>query len=138
MEKRRQTMKENEIKLTIPSSLQNISIIRAMIKAYFEHEHVDKGDSFQLLTVIDELSTNVVEHGYKYSRGNIIIRIEKEDHVISLVVEDNGIGFDDSKLSKEEGGLGLQIARNVADTFTIEKKENGTMFRLKKKIREVV
>jgi serine/threonine-protein kinase RsbW len=138
MEKRREIMKENKIKLTIPSSLQNISIIRAMIKAYFEHEHVDKHDSFQLLTAIDELSTNVVEHGYKYDQGNIIIRIEKNEHEISLVVEDNGIGFDDSKLSKKEGGLGLQIARNIADTFTIEKKENGTMFKLKKKIREVI
>ncbi|MDR3258216.1 MAG: ATP-binding protein [Fusobacteriaceae bacterium] len=131
-------MERNEIKLTIPSSLKNISLIRAMIKAYLEHEHIAKNDSFQLLTVVDELSTNVVEHGYKYNMGNIIISIIKNKDVISLTVEDNGVGFDDSKLSKENGGLGLQIARNIADSFIIEKKENGTIFKLVKKIQEVL
>jgi serine/threonine-protein kinase RsbW len=131
-------MERNEIKLTVPSSLKNISLIRAMIKAYLEHEHIAETDSFQLLTVVDELSTNVVEHGYKYNMGNIIISIIKNNDVISLTVEDNGVGFDDSKLSKEDGGLGLQIARNIADSFIIEKKENGTIFKLVKKIQEVL
>ncbi|MGF6905676.1 ATP-binding protein [Fusobacterium sp. PH5-44] len=131
-------MKKNTISLSVPSSLKNLSLVRAMVKAYFEHEKISKEDSFQLLTVIDELSTNVVEHGYKYNQGNIDIKLEKCNEYISIVVEDNGVGFDDSKLSKEEGGLGLQIARKVADSFKIEKKINGTLFRLEKKIKEVV
>lgn len=131
-------MKKNTISLSVPSSLKNLSLVRAMVKAYFEHEKISKDDSFQLLTVIDELSTNVVEHGYKYNSGNIDIKLEKNNDSISIIVEDDGVGFDDSKLSKEEGGLGLQIARKVADSFKIEKKINGTLFRLEKKIKEVV
>ena len=131
-------MKKNTISLSVPSSLKNLSLVRAMVKAYFEHEKISKDDSFQLLTVIDELSTNVVEHGYKYNSGNIDIKLEKNNDSISITVEDDGVGFDDSKLSKEEGGLGLQIARKVADSFKIEKKINGTLFRLEKKIKEVV
>jgi len=131
-------LKKNEISLSVPSSLKNLSLIRAMVKAYFEHEKICESDTFQLLTVIDELSTNVVEHGYKYNSGNINIKLERKNSFVSIVVEDDGVGFDDNKLSKEEGGLGLQIARKVADSFKIEKKINGTLFRLEKKIKEVV
>ena len=42
------------------------------------------------------------------------------------------------KLSKEEGGMGLYIARAIADNFKIEKKLNGTLFKIEKKIKEVI
>ena len=131
-------MKRSEISLSVPSSLKNLSLIRTMVKAYFEHEKICESDAFLLMAVIDELSTNVVEHGYKYNSGNINIKLKKRDSFICIVVEDDGVGFDDNKLSKDEGGLGLQIARKVADSFKIEKKINGTLFRLEKKIKEVV
>ena len=53
------------------------------------------------------------------------------------MVEDNGVGFDESKMSKEEGGMGLRIARSMSDSFKIEKKVNGTKFKVEKKIKEV-
>lgn len=125
--------KKNEVKITVPSSLENLSLIRALVKSYLEFHKVETKDIFQLLTVVDELATNVVEHGYQYNPGDIIIEVEKLNDLIVLIVEDNGIGFDDSKVSKEEGGMGLFLARSIADNFKIEKKINGTIFRVEKK-----
>ena len=122
--------------MTIPSSLENLSLIRALVKTYLELQHINEKDVFQLLSVVDELSTNVVEHGYKYKPGDIILEIQRSNDVIQLVVEDNGVGFDEEKLSKEEGGMGLYIARAIADNFKIEKKLNGTLFKIEKKIKE--
>ena len=62
--------------------------------------------------------------------------MEKDENIIRLVVEDNGVGFDESKMSKEEGGMGLRIARKMSDSFVIEKKVNGTKFKVEKKIKE--
>lgn len=124
--------------MTIPSSLENLSLIRALVKTYLELQHINEKDVFQLLSVVDELSTNVVEHGYKYKPGDIILEIQRSNDVIQLVVEDNGVGFDEEKLSKEEGGMGLYIARAIADNFKIEKKLNGTLFKIEKKIKEVI
>ena len=129
---------KNIIKMTIPSSLENLSLIRALVKTYLELQHINERDVFQLLSVVDELSTNVVEHGYKYKPGDIILEIQRSNDVIQLVVEDNGVGFDEEKLSKEEGGMGLYIARAIADNFKIEKKLNGTLFKIEKKIKEVI
>ena len=129
---------KNIIKMTIPSSLENLSLIRALVKTYLELQHINEKDVFQLLSVVDELSTNVVEHGYKYKPGDIILEIQRSNDVIQLVVEDNGVGFDEEKSSKEEGGMGLYIARAIADNFKIEKKLNGTLFKIEKKIKEVI
>ena len=129
---------KNIIKMTIPSSLENLSLIRALVKTYLELQHINEKDVFQLLSVVDELSTNVVEHGYKYKPGDIILEIQRSNDVIQLVVEDNGVGFDEEKLSKEEGGMGLYIARAIADNIKIEKKLNGTLFKIEKKIKEVI
>ncbi|WP_373076920.1 ATP-binding protein [Fusobacterium varium] len=129
---------KNIIRMSIPSSLENLSLIRALVKTYLEVQHINEKDIFQLLFVVDELSTNVVEHGYKYKPGDIILEIQKSNDIIQLIVEDNGIGFDEEKLSKEEGGMGLYIARAIADNFKIEKKLNGTLFKIEKRIKEAV
>lgn len=129
---------KNIIRMSIPSSLENLSLIRALVKTYLEVQHINEKDIFQLLSVVDELSTNVVEHGYKYKPGDIILEIQKSNDIIQLIVEDNGIGFDEEKLSKEEGGMGLYIARAIADNFKIEKKINGTLFKIEKRIKEAV
>ncbi|GAA6324201.1 ATP-binding protein [Fusobacterium ulcerans] len=129
---------KNIIRMSIPSSLENLSLIRALVKTYLEVQHINEKDIFQLLSVVDELSTNVVEHGYKYKPGDIILEIQKSNDIIRLIVEDNGIGFDEEKLSKEEGGMGLYIARAIADNFKIEKKLNGTLFKIEKRIKEAV
>ncbi|SJZ33035.1 serine/threonine-protein kinase RsbW [Cetobacterium ceti] len=130
-------MIKNEIKLYVPSSLKNLSIIRALARTYLELQKLEQKDIVQILSIIDELSTNVVEHGYQYQPGDIIIELEKQNDTIYLIVEDNGVGFDEEKESKEEGGMGLFIARAIADDFKIEKKLNGTKFKVEKKVREV-
>lgn len=130
-------LEQKGVKLFVPSSLENLSLIRALAKTYLDLHKIDSKDASQILSVIDELSTNVVEHGYCYQPGDVIIEIRKDKDVIYLVVEDNGVGFDEEKQSKEEGGMGLFLARALADDFKMEKKINGTIFRVQKKVREV-
>ncbi|WP_297598705.1 ATP-binding protein [uncultured Cetobacterium sp.] len=127
---------QNEIKLYVPSSLKNLSIIRAMTKTYLEHQKVDQKDIMKILSIVDELATNVIEHGYEYKSGDIIIELQKNEDIIHLIVEDNGIGFDEDKISKEEGGMGLFLAKAMADNFKIEKKVNGTKIKVEKRIKE--
>ncbi|WP_239056078.1 ATP-binding protein [Fusobacterium sp. IOR10] len=129
-------MKKNEIKLLVSSALENLSVIRSLIKTYLNLHNIEDRNIMEILTIVDELATNVVEHGYQYQPGELIITVEKDNNIIRLVVEDNGIGFDDEKLSKEEGGMGLKIAKKMSDNFKIEKKLNGTKFKVEKKIKE--
>lgn len=124
----------NEIKVTVPSSLENLSLVRDIVRVYLEKHTVSPKDIVHLLAVVDELTTNVVEHGYQYKEGDIILEIHKSNDIIKLIIEDNGVGFDENKLLNKRG-LGLSIARAIADDFVIEKKVNGTLFKVEKKLK---
>lgn len=129
--------KKNDIKMIIPSSLENLSILRGFVRLFLEFKRVDTETIHQLITIVDELGTNVVEHGYQYKDGEIFFYISHNGESIEIVVEDNGVGFDEGykKEKKVHGGMGLVLARKLADDFKIEKKINGTVFKVEKKLR---
>lgn len=135
-------MKEGEvlqgegIRIIVPSSLKNLSLIRALVKTYLTAESVSKKDIFRLLTVIDELATNAIEHGYNYHNGDISIFMIKEGNFVNITVEDFGAGFNRLKESKSEGGMGLNIVRGLVDNLEIKPKKIGTKFKILKEVEE--
>jgi serine/threonine-protein kinase RsbW len=135
-------MKEGEvlqgegIRIIVPSSLKNLSLIRALVKTYLTAESVSKKDIFRLLTVIDELATNAIEHGYNYHNGDISIFMIKEGNFVNITVEDFGAGFNRLKESKSEGGMGLDIVRGLVDNLEIKPKKIGTKFKILKEVEE--
>lgn len=129
-------MQGEGIKIIIPSSLKNLSLIRALVKTYLISESITQKNILQLLTVIDELATNAIEHGYNYKHGDISIFMLREGNHIKILLEDFGVGYDRRKKSKVEGGMGLNIVKGLVDSFEIIPKEVGTKFVILKKIEE--
>jgi serine/threonine-protein kinase RsbW len=125
----------NEIVLKVPASLRLMSLIRSTIKNYLEIEKVSNSEISKLLSVVDELATNAVEHGYDYDEKDmLVIRVIKETTKIVIEVEDFGIGFQGEGNSKEEGGMGLNIVRKIVDGIDMVKKDRGLMIRVFKYI----
>ena len=91
-----------------------------------------------MISVIDELATNVVEHAYsgKDNDKKIKILLKKKEKRIYAVVEDYGVGFLHDKKSKEEGGFGLKIVEGVVDSLRIVEKDKGTKIEIVKSIEE--
>ena len=125
----------NRVKIFIPSFLSSLSTVRAMVRVYLREHNIGELDEIQILSVVDELATNAVEHAYSNDKGEIEIVLNFFKKTIFLTVEDFGKGYDENLDSKEDGGFGLSIARKLVDDFKIEKKEKGTIFRVEKKLR---
>ncbi|ALQ39654.1 anti-sigma factor [Fusobacterium hwasookii ChDC F174] len=125
----------NRVKIFIPSFLSSLSTVRAMVRVYLREHNIGELDEIQILSVVDELATNAVEHAYSYNEGEIEVVLNFYKETIFLTVEDFGKGYDENLDSKEDGGFGLSIARKLVDGFKIEKKEKGTIFRVEKKLR---
>ena len=125
----------NEIVLKVPASLRLMSLVRSTIKNYLEIEKVSNSEISKLLSVVDELATNAVEHGYDYDEKDmLVIRVIKETTKIVIEVEDFGIGFQGEGNSKEEGGMGLNIVRKIVDGIDMVKKDRGLRIRVFKYI----
>lgn len=130
---------KNKIKICISPYLENLAIIRAMVKVYLKEHNINETDTVQILSIVDELATNAIEHGYGYSdRGEIKIVLNIFEKTIFLTVEDSGKGYEINEDSKEDGGLGLFIVKKLVDVFKIQKKAKGTIFKIEKKLREAV
>ena len=63
----------NRIKIFIPSFLSSLSTVRAMVRVYLREHHISELDEIQILSVVDELTTNAVEHAYSNDKGEIEI-----------------------------------------------------------------
>lgn len=130
---------KNKVKLAMSSYLENLSVIRAMVRIYLKEHKISETDEVQLLSVLDELATNAIEHGYGYSeRGEIKIVLNIFDKTVFLTVEDDGKGYDENLDSKEDGGFGLFIVKKLVDVFQIKRKTKGTIFKIEKRLREAV
>lgn len=125
----------NEIVLKVPSSLRVLSLVRSTVKGYLEIERVKESDISLLLSVVDELATNAVEHGYDYNeKSSLIVKVTKEEERVIVEVEDFGVGFQGEGNSKKEGGMGLNIVRKIVDGLEMVKKDKGLMIRVFKYI----
>lgn len=129
---------DNKVEITISSCLSNLALVRSFARLYLEHYDVSDSNKVKLLSVIDELTTNSVEHGYSYSQGSIKIVMWIEGEYINISVEDFGKGYDENSKSKTDGGIGIIMTKKLVDDFKVLKKQNGTLITIKKRIREVI
>ncbi len=132
-------MQSKEAEIEITSSYNTLSLIRSFVRTYLDVENISESDKVKLVSVIDELTTNVIEHAYngKDSEENRVkIQMKIEENLLFAKVEDYGSGFKNNKKSKEEGGFGLKIVEGIVETIKIFPKDKGTIVEVTKKVKE--
>jgi two-component sensor histidine kinase len=76
--------------------------------------------------IINELITNAVEHAFSdHSQGNILLSAKKNScGEITLIVKDDGIGFNDPKVLYESESLGMNLVTTLVEQLegTLEVK----------------
>ena len=77
-----------------------------------------------LYRITQEAMNNIM----KYARATRVdVLLERRDHQVVLIIEDNGIGFDLKKAELDDEGLGLtgmrERAAQIGGTVEVESKE---------------
>ena len=67
--------------------------------------HINKDQALHLYRIIQELLTNIVKHA---EATTVFVTIEKTDNLITIIVKDNGKGFDFFKAKLENKSLGMK------------------------------
>lgn len=70
-------------------------------------ENIGQNIAFELYRIVQETTSNIIKHS-KATAAKITLEL-KEPHKLKLSIEDNGIGFDSSKMKQ---GIGLQIIKD--------------------------
>jgi serine/threonine-protein kinase RsbW len=120
------------VRLTIPARPEYITLGRLALTAIAGVRPVSDETLYDLKLALTEACTNSVRHAYENGReGNVEIVYELQPDRLVIEVGDEGPGFElleggnghDDEL--EEGGLGIEIIRALADEVEIGPREEG-------------
>jgi serine/threonine-protein kinase RsbW len=123
-----------QLRLTIDSSLEHVSLVGLAINRICEHLRMNEVQAYQVELCAVEALTNAIRHSYRSRPGHeVAVILTITNHHLDMEVCDHGepmspehvrrlrqgsgvFQFDHSDLaSVPEGGMGLQIMRDVMD-----------------------
>jgi serine/threonine-protein kinase RsbW len=122
---------ERTFSLHVPSSTENLSMIRDFVKSIGTQSGMGDMEVARLELVVDEACANVMEHAYDAdSTKEVSIRAIVDDDSVQIVVIDSGKGFDPAAVeqlkleelvsAKRTGGLGMRIMKSFMDEVHYE------------------
>jgi anti-sigma regulatory factor (Ser/Thr protein kinase) len=108
--------------------LADLDTVHAAISDFTRQHGLSEDVTTPLRLALDELITNVVEHGFeRHALGEryLVLRLESLGDAVQATIEDNGIPFDPTVAAFAEpggslddrpiGGLGLHLVRRSLD-----------------------
>jgi len=123
-----------------------ISRLAELAERFGEAQQLSDDEVMAINLVLDEVVTNVIDHGFEGIAGEPEIRLTMtlEGDQLMIRVEDNGKAFDplqaappDLDLPLEErpvGGLGIHIVRSVMNTVEYDRRGGRNLLTMHKTI----
>ncbi|HEV3200008.1 MAG TPA: ATP-binding protein [Bryobacteraceae bacterium] len=140
---------ERTFQLHVPSSTENLAMIRDFVGSIGERAGMSPGDVGKLKVAVDEACANVIEHAYGSDDNcEVTVKATLDPEQVLIEIVDTGRGFDPSTIeqvnldqlaaSRKSGGLGMRLIRSVMDEVQYQigpaqKNELRMVKRLKKK-----
>jgi serine/threonine-protein kinase RsbW len=122
--------------ITVPASLASLEQVACYVRTLAQQGNLSESAGYKLRLAVDEIVTNIIEHGYGEARGEIRVSGGLERDYVWLQVADRAPRFDPRTvqsgpqsntpvMERRLGGLGLFLALQAVDGFSYE-FENGT------------
>jgi serine/threonine-protein kinase RsbW len=122
---------ERTFSLHVPSSTENLSMIRDFVKSIGTQSGMGDMEVARLELAVDEACSNVMEHAYDAdSTKEVSIRAIVDESSVQIEVIDSGKGFDPAAVeqlnldelvaAKRTGGLGMRLMKSFMDEVHYE------------------
>ena len=116
------------ISITLPAEKKSLTKVRDFAEKYGEKfgYNMRQVNGFRLS--LDEICTNIIQHSYLMSSGEIRGSLTQLTNGIQIDLYDDGESFDPSSVptpspqfnTLNEGGYGLHIVRQIMDNVTYQ------------------
>jgi serine/threonine-protein kinase RsbW len=114
--------------IEIDAKLKNLGVIADLLEKFMEEHHLDSKNKFGLQLSVDEVISNIIEHGQV--EGEINIRCSINEGKISIIIKDQGKPFNPNSRAppdlhsdlenREPGGLGIYFITHYTDEIIYE------------------
>ena len=130
--------------LRIPADVNELAGIRQFVREHAVRAGADPEQTDDLVQAVDESATNSIIHGYRGAEGWVEVAIDVLDHSLVVRVRDEAPAFDPTVLPDPDvtlpleqrplHGLGVFLARELADDVTYRQTDKGNELTLTKTI----
>lgn len=138
---------ENTFTLDVPSTTENLALIREFVNRVAAQAGLNEAEVGQLELAVDEACANVIEHAYGDDKTKqVMVRAIFDEDALRIHVIDTGKGFDPTQVPEQElkdliakrktGGLGMRLIKTLMDEvhYDIEPGKRNEL-RMVKKLR---
>ena len=112
--------------IVIRNDVSELARVGAWVKDWAHSHGLPATTAERIDTCSVEAVTNIVTHAYAdHAAHQIRLSLERDAHVVSLEIEDDGTPFDPREIARPErpasladakiGGLGVHIVRSLSD-----------------------
>ncbi|MBN1252916.1 MAG: ATP-binding protein [Bacteroidales bacterium] len=136
---------KNQI-INIKSRVSGIEIMNQKLAKICEEWKISKDVAFSMNLALEEIVTNIIEHGYKGVEDyDIIIRFTLEKDKLRIQIKDGSPEFNPFDVEepkdfnapveeREIGGIGIHLVKKFTDNFTYRRGNNKNIITLQKNI----
>ena len=128
-----------------PATLESLSEIRRLVDRWCRESGASAEDCHAVVLAVDEVCTNIVEHGYAGREGGTIsVGLEEAGDELRVLVGDRGRAFDPDGAPRPDldadwherpiGGLGWHLVRGMVDDLSYRSAPDGNLLTLVKKL----
>jgi len=106
--------------MVLPAKAENVAIVRHALAGLAEEVGMDELRVADLKTVVTEACMNVVVHAYRDGPGPLNVEARPDDHGLTVIVRDEGVGFRPQADSDRDSlRLGLSLIAALSGSFSI-------------------
>ena len=135
----------NFMEVTFKAISVNEGFARVCVASFCVQLNPSVDEITDIKTAVSEAVTNCVVHAYPTSvKGDVTLRCELENDVVTILVSDKGVGIKDvekarepfytSKPSAERSGMGFTVMESFMDSVQVESNSFGTSVKMSKRI----
>ncbi|MDQ0317540.1 ATP-binding protein [Amorphus orientalis] len=128
------------IDVSLDASIDAVMALQADVDAFSETHDLSPRTTYVLQLILEELLTNVVNHGYEgQPDGTVIVRLSRENELTVGEIIDSGRAFDPTGRADPDtsaplddrpiGGLGVHLSRTLANELTYERVDDRNVVR---------
>ena len=125
---------------TFPGTLDSLGPVRAYVAEAARAAGLDPSKTYSLCLAVDEITTNIVLHGYDEAglKGDIAIEALQERGQLIIRLLDHGRNYDPNRVpnpdlenpfNQRTGGWGLFLGKTGVDQFDYSSSDSGNEHR---------
>lgn len=122
------------LRLSLQARVDSLSTLTAEVEKFAEAQEWDPGLAFQIPLILEELTLNVIKHGFQSDGSEFEVAIESDPDVIRIEITDGAQPFnpltdapvpdtDASIEDRQVGGLGVHFARSIMDEMSYARED---------------